>query len=134
MTQEDGKLLLKDLCARLPYGAKCKINDYPEPYYLSGVTHVGCYFNFGSVFESLEDIKPYLRPLSSMTKEEADDFYNNGSGDVDNRTDVKGLWCRNDSVLFEDINYAIDWLNRNHFDYRGLIEKGLALVAPDDMY
>ena len=66
------------------------------------------------------EIKPYLRPMSSMTEEQYDQLY------IDSRV-------KNDSIdildaLANDMD-AIDWLNKNHFDYRGLIEKGLAIDA-----
>jgi len=73
-------------------------------------------------------IKPYLRPMSSMTEEEKKEynsvvfkheFYN---GDEEN------------ILYYEDFDYLMDWLNAHHFDYRGLIEKGLAIEAPEGMY
>ena len=124
MTQEDKNkklLLLKDLSARLPYEVICKIaaNDKPclgdhklSTFWLDKVTDI-CY-----------EIKPYLRPMSSMTEEERleslefaweDDYGRLASYD-------------------ENIPKYIDWLNSHHFDYRGLIEKGLAIEAPEGMY
>lgn len=140
MTQEDKRLLLKDLCARLPYGVVLNVGDndlkldkqhqnigilYPEDcsdefnkahnstFY---IVISGCYYG--------ENIKPYLRPMSSITEEEAIKYvtlthYN---------TDDNGKPYRELTVE------ALDWLNKNHIDYRGLILKGLALEAPEDMY
>lgn len=121
MTQEN----IKDLCSRLPYGV---IVDTPK-----GKGHA-CDINF-TIFGaeigvninttvrdtfSINDVKPYLRPMSSMTEEQYDQLY------IDSRV-------KNDSIdildaLANDMD-AIDWLNKNHFDYRGLIEKGLAIDA-----
>ena len=129
MTQEEKQLLLKDLCARLPYGGM-----YETPYgprvlndifiYSNGPVYtdhgVG---NYNEVFGvELENIKPYLRPLSSMTEEEENELV---------KAAVVGGY-NDDSVLNSYI--VTDWLNAHHFDYRGLIEKVLALEAPEGMY
>ena len=105
MTQEDKKLLLIDLCARLPYGVICKSNSYRNILFNS--SHI-------SLIES-EEIKPYLRPMSSMTEEEENEYYNIEFG----------------FIIHSD---RVDWLNSHHFDYRGLIPKGAALEAPEGMY
>ena len=107
MTQEEKELLLKDLCARLPYGVIVK--DRNAIHELStGNTE------FVDLFNGKCHIKPYLRPMSSMTDEEA-----KGIGEF-----LSGNFYVN----------IIDWLNAHHFDYRGLLEEGLALEAPEDMY
>lgn len=116
MTQEDKQLLLKDICARLPYGViieglsgPVKLSDY---YSRIDITKARLY-------------KPYLRPMSSMTEEERREAISlgiswaisgnkkifDGFGNVGADIQIKGL----------------DWLNAHHFDYRGLIEKGLAI-------
>ena len=129
MTREEKDFLLKDLCARLPYhviveyrGANVDLTQYAR-----------------SV--KLENCKPYLRPMSSMTQEEIDeydaeldkdmDIVINGSLDKDRHitSDGKHNFSKNFVTHFGN-----DWLNAHHFDYRGLIEKGLALEAPKDMY
>ena len=115
MTQEEKQLLIKDLCARLPYGVKINIkSDYTRemedteltPYHLDGLGYNAEYRN----------LRPYLRPMSSMTEEEKSEYFNSY-----------------DWEYFEE-GTPFDWLNEHHFDYRGLIEKGLALEAPEDMY
>lgn len=132
MTQEDKKLLLKDLCARLPYGIKCK-DQY------------GDYINvniYNAHIEHLIDqivsgvVQMVLRPMSSMTKKEIREVLQISNFDpyLDD--------IRYDSICFierclidiVDIANFISWLNKHHFDYRGLIEKGLALEAPTGMY
>ena len=118
MTQEDENILFKDLCARLPYGVKFKYGDYDGcDYKLEIISPVSVNISF-----PLEDCKPYLRPMDSMTDEE---FVEYGELDL--------LDYSNDG--FEMPNYrSIDWLNEHHFAYRGLIDKGLALEAPEGMY
>ena len=126
MTQEHKELLLKELCARLPYGVKFMYNK--NIYTTKGldliVTDEGDWeyaVNAKDIAPiEIDFIKPYLFSLSSMTEEQYDQLY------IDSRV-------KNDSIdildaLANDID-AIDWLNKNHFDYRGLIEKGLAIDA-----
>lgn len=112
MKQEEKDLLLKDLCARLPYGVKglingCKCTIYPH--------------DIEDFEKDLRTITPFLRPLSSMTEEERQNY----------------------GLLLTDAHYntrpsttlsLIDWLNEHHFDYRGLIDKGLAIEVKGDDY
>ena len=121
MTQEDKELLLKDLCARLPYGVKYDIVLDDGEYGSGGVLYDDLKNGYLDI-EDLHIVRPYLRPMSSMTEQE-------------NHT----YWCMNanpgtgvDYIVFAP--ELIDWLNAHHFDYRGLIEKGLAIEAPDGMY
>ena len=118
MTQEDRNLLLKDLCSRLPYNVviRCTDND----------TDYKCFLTTGILNELLHnteyyDYKPYLRPMSSMTEKEK----------------------RKYDILVEEIVYRpgvltcsslINFCYEHHLDDLGLIEKGLALEAPEDMY
>ena len=116
MTNEDKKLLLTDLCTRLPYGVICNLYD-PEDTnkkfkLMELSTLIISAINSGC-------IKPYLRPMSSMTDKEKKELYQKTGFKVDDY--ILGL-------------SAIDWLLTRHFDFRGLIEKGLALEAPDVMY
>ena len=123
------KLLLKDLSARLPYGVKCEIDDIDEPLELESIKFKGDYFIFGNgVYERyITEIKPYLRPMSSMTEEERNEYFDFRSQELQR-------------VAFaevgreEAISEVMDWLLSHHFDIRGLIEKGLALEAPTGMY
>jgi hypothetical protein len=119
MTQEEKDLLLKDLCARLPYGVRMKeldpVNGIELELYLTSIYKDNVQVNTkdGGVMATVIDaFKPYLRPMSSMTKEEK--LYH--------------------FAINEEPIICTDWLNSHHFDYRGLIEKGLALEAPKDMY
>ena len=133
MTQEDRELLVKDLCARLPYGVKVELIKYKQKCLLCGIDGEDLYLNIDSDPFSLRDfdIKPYLRPMSSMTEEEEQYVLNTWSEDDLNN----GIDLMYDNYMM--LGYAsdfIDWLNEHHFDYRGLIDKSLAIVAPEDMY
>ena len=142
MTQEEKSLLLKDLCARLPYGVKVK---YAIPTLLvcvrndrDGIKAV-TQGTYGEHIYNIVDIKPYLRSMSSMTEEEKEEFHKlkqfsvtvimpNGISRIE-PTYIVDLEDDGDGL-----NHLYDWLNAHHFDYRGLIEKGLALEAPEGMY
>lgn len=116
MTQEDKELIFKELCSRLPYHVKCKI------WLKDGTTEEGLLdlqHNYGNVlqdafyYNKIKDIKPYLFPLSNMTEEE--------------KSMYEGLMIGIDNISY--MLDVIDWLNSHHFDYRGLIEKELAIDA-----
>ena len=121
MTQEDKQLLLQDLSARLPYKVIVNYNGLARPLFnISPTQHFQITLDNaldgehnGLVYVSLdvdvENPKPYLRPMSSMTEEECDEWAQLESDE----------WGTN----------SIDWLNRKMFDYRGLIEKGLAVAV-----
>ena len=124
MTKEDKELLLKDFCARLPFGV---IVTTPK-----GKGHV-CDINL-TIFEyklginidpsirnifNINDIKPYLFPLSSITEEQ--------EKELEYLCDWENDRWRGLAVIQESV--VIDYLNKNHFDYRGLIERRLAINA-----
>jgi len=148
MTQEEKSLLLKELCARLPYEVKCKWeHEYEGKTYTGGgilcdIDHVktpngyrywDCYFEDEGDDIPIELVKPYLRPMSSMTEEEK-------------RHVIKMTCLRTyDNGVVYDIPYdvytpyyvmedCLNYLRSIHIDYLGLIEKGLALEAPKGMY
>lgn len=143
MTQEDKDLLLKDLCGRLPYGIKVQIDfgenclDYDIPRYVDDTViciypneyEVGVYDEDQAC--DIDDIKLYLRPMSSMTKKEKKEFLKLADGDDDDFEDIVNY--PNVFGLTVSIE-TFDWLNSHHLDYRGLIEKDLALEAAKDMY
>ena len=128
MNQEDNKLLIKDLSARLPYGVK-GIITYDESnttFTVEGIDNIVLHLSDAEECY-VEDFKPYLRPMSSMTEEEKEEYK------------TISIWgeVRESKSHYTDICPTIegyDWLNAHHFDYRGLIEKGLALQAPEGMY
>ena len=117
MTQEEKELLLRDLSARLPYGVK-----YQDR--IEGGIHI---LSLG-VINHYERFIPYLRPMSSMTDEEIKYKLSNFFKVIN--TNIEGVGYKPTLNSFSAIKY-IDWLNKNHFDYHGLIEKGLAIKAPD---
>ena len=118
MKQEHKELLLRDLCARLPYGIKASYYGADEECEtwdeVDGVAFD--YVEIGQYSLPIERVKPYLFPLSSMTDEQKSRY---------RLCLTRILFARNDSLLI----LLIDWLNKNHFDYRGLIPMGLALDA-----
>lgn len=126
MTQEEKNILLKDLSSRLPYGVICKLSakdanvSITEKLEISGLEH----FIFGTM-----DVRPYLRSMSSMTNEEKEEVRRRFCYEWEES--VMELYC---SIEIIDFDCFIDWLNEHHFDYRGLIEKGLALEAKEGMY
>ena len=113
MKHEDKDLLLKDLCARLPYNPLVEYKG--ESYNVLGIAHgklVLCKpFMSYTLKENplVEEAKPYLFPISSMTEEQKEEW--------------RGIrWSK---LPWDELN----WLNKGHWDYRGLIEKGLAIDA-----
>lgn len=150
MIREDKELLLQDLCARLLYGV---IGEYSwkgnEPYNreLTG----SLFDELKSSWDSTEDSEflPYLRPMSSMTEEEKEELLNHvlggegveyfhiahdGSidGNQETEQDLYNLnlhWLNFDPLTTSSY---IDWLNAHHFDYRGLIKKGLAIEITEE--
>ena len=131
MKQEDKELLLQDLCARLLYNPWVLVEfegsnqewktTLQQEYcvgYISG--------KITKLYSREITVKPYLRPLTSMTEDEEIEFCMTVFDTVLRITEKKHTCL----VSFEQIN----WLNAHHFDYRGLIEKGLALEAPEGMY
>lgn len=133
MTQENKGLLLKDLCARLPYGVICERlgKHYPlvevdikrELVYL---LRDDCYVPYSILRGDI--IKPYLRSMDSMTPEEQQDWIKYSKADYDCEFKPEP------TLSLGDCHLSVDWLNANHFDYRGLILRGLALEALDGMY
>ncbi len=127
MKQEEKEILLKDLCARLPYNTKIQLTEYsvtgkklPSEIKILDYCMLGKVQAYCNGFRK-DEIKPYLFPLSSMTEEQ--------------RKELKGLYFDYISdEIFNDIEFVyhydcmhlIDWFNKNHFDYRGLIPMGLA--------
>ena len=129
MTQEDKELLLQDFCARLPYGVKVLV-DNKHWCDFNGRTPSEITFDnsYRLLFlgTKLGYVKPYLFPLSSMTEEQILAFWKiefKDNGGFENDWDFP-LYPPKVGNHF--IIEALDWLNKNHFDYRGLIEKGLA--------
>ena len=138
--ERDKELLLKDLCARLPYGVRCKYYNVYENCYEEG-TVLGFerkeYIVIDGRCANVEEVKPYLFPLSSMTEEQLIELKTFTDLRYEHNTLELVEWNDNYKTLefwLEEIpSYCVievfDWLNKNHFDYRGLIERGLAIDA-----
>lgn len=133
MTEEEKDLVLKDIFSRVPY------NLYVSEYFRETdiwstprtIEYVGFYYSL----KFPERIKPYLRPLSSMTEEEKYQFREFIEWTYDcNWEDNTLEGMLNGNGI--DSHYAIfelfDWLNKKMFDYRGLIEKGLAIKVTEE--
>lgn len=160
MTQEEKELLLKDLSARLPYGVTgvVPVEMFNGNYDLIDgsaeydtmnlkVRLEGINADTGDIevvnkddrysmydltndYFTVEDFTPYLRPMSSMTAEECIELEG-----LDAIMENIGEHVPNAPYYFEiALPEQIDWFNAHHFDYRGLIEKGLAIEAPEGMY
>jgi hypothetical protein len=122
MKAEEKDLLLKDLCARLPYGVKAQYYGSEEEM-LTVDTIEAIYIQpsveivIGQYGLGIEDIKPYLRPMSSMTEEEEKEY-----NLLANR-----CMCTTVGFIHLEAEPLLDWLNKKMFDFRGLIPKDLAL-------
>lgn len=154
MTNEEKQLLLNNLCARARYGVKCSVSAAKPPKTIVGIipnselVFVDKATIFGPTEEgyNIELVKPYLRSMSSMTDKEKDElrdiiYFGYPSDDYDEygHRGVEIAYVEHDDWTkikfdFDDFCSLENWLNIHHFDYRGLIEKGLALEAPEGMY
>ena len=122
MTQEEKDLLLQDLCARLPYGVMAKFGD-SNPSKITNITQdidsdswfVESEGEFDGMMCEINNIKPYLFPMSSMSKEQNLEFLST---------------CRGGNA-YHPTYKSFDWLDKNLFDYRGLIPMGLANDATE---
>lgn len=136
MKQEDKELLLKDLTARLPYKCKYKASK--------GITHwhkltLSAVTINKIIDDYYDEIKPYLRPMVSMTEEEFESL-KEYSGlkyeQLDLASYQNGTYKCLDFYLSEVPSYVVilvfDWLNSHHFDYRGLIERELAIAITEE--
>ena len=135
MTQEDKELILKDISGRLPYNQIVQISLFRDDGRRSDIElDPRVTENIWEIIDKYHAL-PYLRPMSSMTEEEKHYIDNrwgaDNYGDIITYSSYEGGMS---TVELADIIGFQDWLNANHFDYRGLIEKGLALEAPEGMY
>lgn len=128
MTKEEKQLLIKDLSARLPYEV-IALKTYKEGSKTMESTSLIETNDIDMLLGTVEDmeeahytIKPYLRPMSSMTKDEYKEY------------DEFEFVSASHFAHGIEAGELTDWLNAHHFDYRGLIPMGLALEAPEDVY
>lgn len=150
MTLEEKQLLLKDLCARLPYGVivDYRENEFEIPHWkittiypetLSGWIgydkKVGAGSESGSRPFNIGEVKPYLRPMSSMSEKEKDELALIGDKDFQSVREWYNAEYMNETGTPCPVTSGkVDYCNKNHLDYRGLIPMGLALEAPEGMY
>jgi hypothetical protein len=130
MTKEEKQLLLKDLCARLPYGVMVHFEGWnPEKLYEINLEIGICNAMGGLPI-------PYLRPMSNMTEEEKEELKQEHVKDEKLYAECLTKAANGDDSMRGKVipHFAADWCNKNHFDYCGLIPMGLALEAPKDMY
>ena len=152
MTEKEKQLLLSDISARYMNGLMCVVEGHEGVYQIVGTYRREGYgaayayidvAPFGDII--IDIVKPYLRPMSSMTEEEREELIGLLKGGyLDEDTGIiSWYFCHRDgtdavtNAFFfdtEHISKFIEFLNTHHFDYRGLIEKGLALEAPEGMY
>lgn len=129
--KQDKELLLRDLSARLPYGVKMNhiADNEQNPKTLIGIDrdYVSLQSTAGYSYVPVEEYKPYLFPLSSMTEEQKAELNKLTYGSVAVSEDYFYDLCNCSKISTNEVINIVDWLNKNHFDYRGLIEKGLAI-------
>ena len=131
MTADERRLLFIELASRLPYGVIIRVQENTEHEFDSYITSVSLNSietspinesdSGPNVFYRIEYCKPYLRPMSSMTKEERKEY---------------DIFCLSSylGIDEESASNFVDWLNKKMFDYRGLILRDLAFEAPDGIY
>ena len=132
MKQEDKELLLVDLSAKLPYKVKIECINADNETVIEELFTIGIEEDiFDCNMIEYVSVKPYLFPLSSMTEEQRNEFLNIQSEDRKLLLDtlIKYRYEKEDKIPIIPLQKHIDWLNANLFDYRGLIEKGLAIDA-----
>lgn len=133
MTEEHAKLLLKDLSSRLPYGVKLQISSWDDEkmeyvdkvdtlYSISSDNHVRTSSEDRDFY--IDEVKPYLFPMSSMTEKQKNE-YNYWQHHIL----VSSYGWRDDEEELWESPASFEYLIENHFDDKGLIERGLAIDA-----
>lgn len=137
MNEQDRELLFIDLCGRIPYKVRMfeiePINDIQSNLTLQSISNKASVIcitpSGGAIGSSIDAFKPYLFPLSSMTEEQREEFLNIQTEErqilLNALIEYKSGKC--DKIPIIAPYKQIEWLNKNHFDYRGLIERGLAI-------
>ena len=142
MTREDKDLLLQDLCARLPYGViAISIEGIGfEPVEVTSITTdvIGSKVTLdGCLVLPINKVAPYLRPMSSMTEEEKKEFIEYAGYEIEESVNGRHYeyylkdFCGTPDNPTVNTN-GVDWLNKKMFDYRGLIDKGLAIEVTEE--
>lgn len=136
MTQENKELLYKDICTRLPYGVIYNFGGNEGCDYKLKVICVALSWNDSSITLDnafpIEDCKPYLRPMSSMTEEEKEEYEILTNLEYDGYlNDDRPNYTGEIVVYVDDVPELIDFYNAHHLDYRGLIPMGLAIEVTE---
>ena len=139
MSQEEKSISLQDLCARLPYGVKCnallKQIDGSSKSIFGTFKWYNGWATVGNNLVDIETVRPYLRPMSSMTRKELYEVQEIlGKGVEIHDVFISIVDSSINTFSYLELQAVFNWLNSRHFDYCGLIEKGLALEAPEGMY
>ncbi len=136
MTQEEQELLFKDLSQRLRHKVKCNVYDRIGT--LTGLNDYGAEIDYGNGEDTTCEIqycKPYLRSMRSITEEELYEVQEILGKGIELHIDFISIVDSSIKELsYLELQALFDWLNKNMFDYLGLIGKGLAIKAPRDMY
>lgn len=140
MSDEEYKILVTDLCSRLPHGVKVRVSGdwfYDELEQYDTELKIGKPSNLLDVFVNQRGnsrnltITPYLRPMSSMTEEERNEMKKmlcpTGTGSFDEEGLIVPMSHFGDKIQYDFMSRILEWLNARHFDHNGLIAKGLAI-------
>ena len=139
MTNEEKQRLLQDLAGRLPYKLVVQVTEPGDER-----VNFNCFLT-PDIYKEIEseighfEYTPYLRPISSMSEEEKKELskkyvWRISCGQIQIRYHSEGSWDEDVDCPTEEYLWLFDWLNQHHFDYRRLIEQGLAIEAPDVLY
>ena len=146
MNKEDKELLLKYLCMALPYGVMCFASDYEygdigklwcvEPFEDLDPPITIQYPKGNTITKFCSEIKPYLRPMLSMTEEEKEEMHNllspEGTAIYENNGIALPINHYGEYVAYEFMNRIIQYLLKNHFDFMGLIPNGIAIEVTEN--
>ena len=135
MTQKDKELLFRDLCARIPYNVKCYNSKY-RPDLAEEIICITVNYNhpcvqLGTYLYKLEQVKPYLFPLSSMTKEqlfEVQEILGKNEIEIEDGF-LSIIDSSRNTITYLEILALLNWFYKNHFDINGLIPMGVAIDA-----
>lgn len=138
MTPDEKELLIRDLCERLPYGVIMNVTEPGDD-----SVNFNCFLGPDIIKEMVSETshfkyRPYLRPMSSMTREEMSQMKADtcpfGTGTFDSQYLCCPMSHFGEMISYTFMHDILVWLRKHHFDFMGLIEKGLALEAPEMMY
>lgn len=138
MENLDKKILIKELTARLSYGVKFFAQSEGQVY----TAYKMCPENEWVIgydakddirWYNVEEVTLYLRPMESITAEELYEIQEMIGEDIEYHDGFISFSSIR-TLSYLELCEIFDWFNAHHFDYRGLIKKGLAFEAPEGMY